>query len=71
MTDLMRDASLAQGVGFLSSFGGFIPSGEEKFSKLPPPETQERFSDEHALALYIYYLQPPPSLKPLDTTARA
>jgi hypothetical protein len=73
MTDLMRYASLAQGVEFLSSFGGFIPSGEEKFSKLPPPETQERFSDEqlYALALYIYSLQPPPNPNRLDTTAQA
>jgi hypothetical protein len=59
--DLMRYASMAQGVEFLSNFGGFIPSGEEGFSKLPPAETQERFSDEqlYALALYLYSLRPP------------
>ncbi len=61
ITDLMRYASMAQGIEFLSNFGGFIPSGEEKFSKLPAPETQERFSDEqlYALALYLYSLRPP------------
>jgi hypothetical protein len=32
MTDIMRYASLAQGIEFLSSFGGFIPAGEENFS---------------------------------------
>jgi hypothetical protein len=69
----MRYASLAQGVEFLSSFGGFIPSGEEKFSKLPPPQTQERFSDEqlYALALYLYSLQPPPNPNRLDSAAEA
>ena len=71
--DLMRYASLAQGVEFLSSFGGFIPSGEEKFSKLPPPQTIERFSDEqlYALALYLYSLQPPPNPNRLDAVAEA
>jgi len=73
MTDLMRYASLAQGIEFLSSFGGFIPSGEEEFSKLPRPETQERFSDEqlYALALYIHSLRPPPNPNRLDATAQA
>jgi hypothetical protein len=71
IADLMRYASLAQGVEFLSSFGGFIPSGEEKFSKLPPPQTQERFSDEqlYALAMYLYSLQPPPNPNRLDAVA--
>jgi hypothetical protein len=71
--DLMRYASLAQGVEFLSNFGGFIPSGEEKFSKLPPPQTQERFSDEqlYALAMYLYSLQPPPNPNRLDAMAEA
>src|SRR3954447_9098218 len=73
IADLMRYASLAQGVEFLSNFGGFIPSGEEKFSKLPPPQTQERFSDEqlYALAMYLYSLQPPPNPNRLDGTAEA
>jgi hypothetical protein len=63
LVDLMRYASLAQGIEFLSSFGGFIPSGEENFTKLPAPETQERFSDAqlYALGLYLYSLKPPPN----------
>jgi hypothetical protein len=73
IADLMRYASLAQGVEFLSNFGGFIPSGEENFSKLPPPQTQERFSDEqlYALAMYLYSLQPPPNPNRFDTVAEA
>ena len=68
----MRYASLAQGIEFLSNFGGFIPSGEENFSKLPPPATQERFSDEqlYALAMYLYSLRPPPNPNRLDAMAR-
>ncbi len=73
VADLMRYASMAQGIEFLSNFGGFIPSGEEKFSKLPAPETQERFSDEqlYALAMYLYSLQPPPNPNHLDSVAEA
>ncbi len=69
--DLMRYASMAQGIEFLSSFGGFIPSGLDHFSKLPPPETQERFSDAqlYALALYLYSLKPPPNPNHFDTRA--
>jgi len=72
MADLMRYASLAQGVEFLSSFGGFIPSGEENFSKLPAPDTQERFSDEQlfALVLYLYSLRPPPNPNGLNVSAK-
>jgi hypothetical protein len=71
--DLMRYASMAQGVEFLSSFGGFIPSGEENFSKLPPAETQERFSDEqlYALAMYLYSLEPPANPNRRDARAEA
>jgi hypothetical protein len=71
--DLMRYASMAQGIEFLSSFGGFIPSGLETFSKLPPPETQERFSDDqlYALALYLYSLKPPANPNHFDATAAA
>jgi hypothetical protein len=71
--DLMRYASMAQGIEFLSNFGGFIPSGKENFSKLPPPETQERFSDQqlYALALYLYSLRPPRNPNPFDATAQA
>ena len=73
LADLMRYASLAQGIEFLSSFGGFIPSGEENFSKLPAPEKQERFSDPqlYALALYLYSLKPPPNPNRVDGTAEA
>lgn len=71
--DLMRYASMAQGVEFLSSFGGFIPSGEMNFSKLPLPESQERFSDEqlYALAMYLYSLKPPPNPNRYDILAQA
>ncbi len=73
IADLMRYASMAQGIEFLSSFGGFIPSGEEHFSKLPPPQNVERFSDEQlfALAMYLYSLQPPPNPNRLDLKAQA
>ncbi len=72
ISDLMRYASLAQGIEFLSNFGGFIPSGEENFSKLPRPETQERFSDQqlYALALYLYSLRPPPNPNRFDALAQ-
>jgi hypothetical protein len=71
--DLMRYASMAQGIEFLSSFGGFIPSDLDHFSKLPPPETQERFSAAqlYALALYLYSLKPPPNPNRFDATAEA
>lgn len=60
--DLMRYAALAQGGDSLSSFGEFIPDGEE-FRKLPDPKNLSRYSDEqlYALALYIYSLKPPPN----------
>jgi hypothetical protein len=66
MVDLMRYAAMAQGLEFLSSFDGFIPLGEENFTKLPPPESQGRFSDEqlYALALWLYSLEPPPNPRP-------
>jgi hypothetical protein len=73
MTSLMLYASMAQGIEFLSNFGGFIPLGEENFTKLPPPETQARLSDEqlYALALYLYSLKPPPNPNRLDGLADA
>jgi hypothetical protein len=73
LADLMRYASMAQGIEFLSDFGGFIPAGEENFTKLPPPEKSERFSDEalYALALYIYSLKPPPNPNRFDASAAA
>ena len=71
--DLLRYASMAQGIEFLSSFGGFIPNGEEEFTKLPPPASQERFSDPqlYALGLYLYSLKPPTNPNRLDAAAGA
>ncbi len=73
LVDLMRYASMAQGIEFLSNFGGFIPAGEENFTKLPAPETQERFSDQqlYALGLYLYSLKPPPNPNRFDPAAEA
>jgi hypothetical protein len=73
ITDLMRYASLAQGIEFLSSFGGFIPEGEDNFAKLPSPQSQERFSDEelYALATYLYSLRPPSNPYQMDALAEA
>ncbi len=72
IADLMRYASMAQGIEFLSNFRGFIPAGEN-FSKLPPPHAVERFSDEQlfAVATYLYSLQPPPNPHRFDATAQA
>ncbi|HSE97083.1 MAG TPA: hypothetical protein VLD57_02360 [Blastocatellia bacterium] len=60
--DLMRYAALNNEADFLSSFGGFIPAGED-FQRLPDPGTESRYSEEqlYALALYIYSLKPPPN----------
>jgi hypothetical protein len=73
IVDLMRYASMAQNTDFLSSYGGFIPSGEDNFTKLPAPETQNRFSDEqlYALVLYLYSLKPPPNPNRFDSVAAA
>jgi len=73
IVDLMRYASMAQNTDFLSSYGGFIPSGVEHFTRLPPPETQDRFSDEqlYALALYLYSLKPPANPNRFDSVAAA
>jgi hypothetical protein len=73
IVDLMRYASMAQNTDFLSSYGGFIPSGMDNFTKLPPPETQDRFSDEqlYALALYLYSLKPPVNPNRFDAFAEA
>ena len=71
--DLMRYASMAQNADFLSSYDGFIPSGTDDFTKLPPPQSQDRFSDEqlYALALYLYSLKPPPNPNRFDSAAAA
>src|SRR5262249_41546650 len=68
--DLMRYAALNNEVDFLSSFGGFIPAGDD-FRRLPDPTTQTRYSDQqlYALARYLYSIKPPPN--PNKTTALA
>jgi hypothetical protein len=73
--DLMRYASLNNELDFMSSFGGFIPSGID-FKTLPPPEdplVEGRYSDEqlYALALYLYSLTPPPNPNRADATSAA
>ena len=62
---------MAQGADMLSRFGHFVPLGEG--GKLPPPRTQERYSDAqlYALALYIYSLKPPPNPNTFDSRAAA
>jgi hypothetical protein len=72
VVDLMRYAALNQGGDDLASFGGFIPAGFPDFKKLPPPDTQDRYSDEqlYALGLYIYALQPPPNPNKFDALAQ-
>ena len=58
--DMMRYAALNNEMDFLSTFGDFIPSGQD-FRTLPDPSTQLRYSDEqlYALSLYLYSLKPP------------
>ncbi len=70
IADLMRYAALNQGGDSLSSFGDFIPGGID-FKKLPPADTQRRFSDEqlYALALYLYALKPPANPNKFDALA--
>jgi hypothetical protein len=66
MFDLMRYAAMAEGLEFFSSFDGFIPSGGEKFDRLPPPEKLTRFSEEQlfALSMWLYSLEPPQNPNP-------
>jgi hypothetical protein len=45
IADLMCYAALAEGIELLSSFDGFIPNGEDNFKRLPPAESQNRFSE--------------------------
>jgi hypothetical protein len=73
--DFMRYAALNQGGDDLSSYGGFVPAGEN-FHKLPEPDklaftTPDRYSDKqlYALALYLYSLQPPPNPNKFDAVA--
>jgi hypothetical protein len=60
--DLMRYAALNQDLDMLSDYAGYRPGGLEDNS-LPPPETQERYSDTQlfALAKFLYSLTPPPN----------
>ena len=75
IVDLMRYAALNQGGDDLSNFDGFIPADYRNFKKLPDPADPEnvggRYSDEqlHALALYVYSLQPPPNPNKFDSLA--
>jgi hypothetical protein len=59
---LMRYAAMAEGMDFLSDYGGFIPVGKD-FRQRPTAESQERFSEEHlySLAMYLSELVPPPN----------
>ena len=63
--DLMRYAAMNQGADSLSSYDGFIPADLPNFKRLPDPgdpiAVGGRYSDDqlHALALYLYSLQPP------------
>lgn len=69
--DLMRYAALNQGADYLGNFAGFIPADAPRFTQLPPPETQNRYSDEqlYALALWIYSLRPPENPNKFDALA--
>ena len=66
MTDLMRYASMAQGIDSLSDYGGFIPFNEPDFKRQPKPRETERLSNEqlYALALYLETLQAPRNPNP-------
>jgi len=64
--DLMRYAALNQRADMLSDYMGYRPtaflSGTDlKDNNVPPPETQERYSDVQlfALAKFLYALKPP------------
>jgi hypothetical protein len=67
---LMRYAAMAEGLDFLSDYGGFIPTGKE-FRDRPLAESQERFSEEHlySLALYLSELAPPPNPNRMNTVS--
>ncbi len=71
VVDLMRYAAINQGEDVLSSYGGFIPAGGPKFSELPDPATQSRYSDEelYALGLYVYSLEAPANPNKFDSVS--
>ena len=60
---LMRYAAMAEGIDFLSNYGGFIPEGKD-FKVRPPAESQQRFSEEQLYALALYLSELPPPLNP-------
>ena len=66
MVDLMRYAAHRRRHRISFSFNGFIPGGEENFTKLPKSESQWRFSEEQlfALAMWLYSLEPPRNPNP-------
>ncbi|HKD06871.1 MAG TPA: hypothetical protein VKB79_13295 [Bryobacteraceae bacterium] len=64
--DLMRYAALNQGGDMLSDYMGYRPTAfllgtDTKDDNIPPPETQQRYSDAQlfALAKFLYALKPP------------
>jgi hypothetical protein len=67
IADLMRYAALNQAVDLYSRHGGFVPVAEDSrtvpdpYTDSPFPFANGRYSDEelHALAQFIYSLQPP------------
>src|SRR5262245_11491106 len=75
IADLMRYAAMNRGIGdggdALANHNGFIPADPPRFQRLPDPTTRSRYSDEqlYALALYLYWLQPPPNPNRFDAVA--
>ena len=65
--DLMRHASLAAGIHFLSEAGGVLHFGER-----PEPPRGGRLSDEqlYAVSKYLYSLKPPPNPHQASELAR-
>jgi len=72
IVDLMRYATLNQGIDDLSFFGDFLPIGVYTGGQLPPPQRGRRYSDEqlYALALYLYSLEPPENPNPYNELAQ-
>jgi hypothetical protein len=66
--DLMRYAALNQGLDMVTDYAGYRPTAvmrasELRDNNLPAPETEERYSDIHLVALtkFLYSLTPPPN----------
>jgi hypothetical protein len=64
--DLMRYAAFNQGLDMLTEYAGYRPTAmmrasELRDNNLPPPETEERYTDKQLFALtkYLYSLTPP------------